>query len=229
MAIDDRAIDTNDTNGTQTAVSAEFTPTEGAVVLVAIHIQDSGTIPAPTLTFSGDGLDTFTQVRLYQEANRTTVLFRALVGAGPTAGQLTIDGGEARDAINYSIVEFTGLKTSGVNAADAIVQSAENVSTSASTTWTVTLNAFASADNRPYGFHIGFSNLDATPEVGYTQLHENLDGWGNRLNSAWKADGADTSVSWTHASAQARAFAVELAAATETISNHTNMLLMGIG
>jgi hypothetical protein len=144
------------------------------IVWVNSTRNDSTNPAAPTVTDSLGG-NTYTQIatRNYQSTGtrRSTLsAFRCLVATGGT-GTITVDFGAAtQDACISSVDEFTGMKTSGTNGADAIVQSVTAQGTSS--TPTATLSAFAHVNNWTLGF-CGTPNIQPAVGTGYTSTFGN--------------------------------------------------------
>jgi hypothetical protein len=152
--------------------TASITPTANRLVLALIYNRVSaGTASAPTL--SGNGL-TWVEVDSVQTAAaRRLTLFRAM-GGSPSAGAVTIDcGGVTHIHCIWSIVEFSGVDTSGTNGSGAIVQS-DAINGAAATSLTVTLAAFSDVLNATYGGFMYLANEAGTTGNGgaYTQIHQ---------------------------------------------------------
>jgi len=143
--------------------------------------------------------------------NKLTV-FRSL-NASPGSGALTIDfaaQGQFRSA--WSISEFGGMKTSGTNGADAVVQSASNDGSGSITSLTVTLGAFASTDNATYGAFSASTNAAISPGAGFSELGEADGASFGSIETEWK-NSNDTSVDTTFgASDHVCGIAIEIAA-----------------
>jgi hypothetical protein len=166
----------SDVDGGSTATTASISPGTNKLVLLTVEARTNLTADTNEPTVTGAGL-TWVLVNsvLYDttSASRKRIsVFRAM--GTPTPGALTIDyGGQAQTNIVWSISEFSGMKTTGSNGADAIVQSATNKDETVTTgTLTVTLGAFASANNATFGAFAadGASTLTFTPGTGFTTL-----------------------------------------------------------
>lgn len=195
----------SDTDATS-ASTASISPTSNALVLAWVFTgRAAGTPPAPTL--SGNGL-TWVQVATILDASSELrlTLFRAM-GASPSAGAVTIDcGATTIVAWLWSIVEFTGVDTSGTNGSGAVVQSKTGSAANA-TSLTVTLDAaFSAGGNRPAGgvFANDAATIRIVPETDWVELGESdldasvdLDDIG--IQSQWR-DAQDTSCGWTEVS-----------------------------
>ena len=203
MTVATAGLDTAD-SGVGNYASNSFTtasqsPGTNRLQLLAVSFDwEAARATAPTVTVTGCSL-TWVQIasRMFwpDGANfwNTVYLFRAL--GTPTTGQLTIDAG-AIDVWSwaYSWSECTGMDTSGTNGSGAIVQSASGLASANSLT--VTLAAFASANNATYGaFGTGndFANIVThTAGTGFTELHDNYSEYCG-IGTEWRADN-DTSV-----------------------------------
>lgn len=205
------------TPGTSFATTS-ITPTANRLVLLAIHVWNSGVSITPPASVTGCGL---TWVIIASEhyqvlsgvENQSVFLYRAL-GASPAAGAVTITtGGETWQELVYAVSEFAGVNTSGTNGSGAIVQSAtSNGGGGSSTTLSVALTA-TDAANAAYGLTGINLGENISPGAGFTEIHD-LTTAGIGLETQWKASGSVTGVdaSWTTSSARG-GIAVEIAAA----------------
>lgn len=195
----------SDTGNASSYTTASVTPSANQLVFVNV-VSAKGAGPATTPTISGNGL-TYVQIdtQLFDDGNAADdrhriTSFRSM-GASPSAGAITIDfGGVTQTGCSWSVVQFDGVDTSGTNGSGAVVQSAKNVTAGASSL-TVTLAAFASADNgAASGFGLG-DNLAMTPDTGWTEMHEQqvADGADSMTNETqWRNDNDTTAAaSWT--------------------------------
>ncbi len=193
------------TNATSYQSVSTYSPTANRLQLVAVASQGVSGTPQPTV--SGHGL-TYTAVRsVIAFADYRLSVFSAL-GAAPFGAKLAIDfGASTMLHCSWSISEFA-------NTTGTVVQSNDNNATSG-TILTVTLAAFANANNATYG---AFSMIGTavTPGSGFTELGEKLSsdggvGWGDdTIETEWRNDN-DTTVdaSWT-GSARNQGIAVEI-------------------
>ena len=179
-----------DTNNLSVYTTASITPTARRLVLAYIGGSGVGVAsPAPTL--AGNGL-TWVQVATIEfnviatPISRLT-LFRAL-GAAPSSGAVTITFSATQDACLWGIVEVSNVDNGGTNGSAAIVQSATNRADAAAAL-TVTLAAYANANN---GAVSGFSHdylAGITPDTGWTEIHD-ITG----LETQWRANNDTTAV-----------------------------------
>lgn len=173
--------------------TASWTPSANTLYLASVTTRTGITANPNIPTASGNGL-TWVQIAtiLYDDSSssrRRVTLFRAM-GASPTTGALTFDeGGQTQTDGGWIIDEVTGMDTTGTNGSGAIVQSATNVDVVGATSLTVTLGAFASANNATYGsFGYTTGGLAITIGSGFTQLADNtLGGSSTRVTTEWKS------------------------------------------
>lgn len=221
------------TDGTSVA-TASFTPTANRLVLAAILTTHGSATPNEP-TASGNGL-TWVSVAsvpfntVGTPRSRLTV-FRAM-GAAPTAGALTFDfAGQTQQVFGWSVTEFDGVDTSGTNGSGAIVQAATNAQNTVATTFTVTLGAFADANNGTYGAFGIDAQTAITVGSGFTQIHSQAQATPDqRIYTEWRADN-DTSVDATSVSRDWGGIGIELAVAPAgtTTQHGTDTLPLGLG
>lgn len=206
---------------TTTYNTASITPTANRLVLLAIEMARSGTAAPPAVfTVTGNGL-TWVEVAKVgvgfssgANYNGQVSLFRAM-GASPSAGAVQIVTDATATSMAWSIVEFSGIDTSGTNGSGAIVQSVTNRNDSV-TTVTATLGTFSNANNATYG---AFGAGDGggvprtwTPGTGFTELHDTGAEFAS-IGTMWQAANDTTVDSTASASTNIGAIAVEIAAA----------------
>lgn len=188
------SFSTTDANSYTTA---SVTPTANALVLAAVANRDSGGTPG-TITLSGNGLTwveiaTKTYESIATPGTRVT-LFRAM-GASPSAGAITITVTGASTNVDclWGINQFTGTDTTGTNGSGAVVQSATNVTDSA-TSLSATLAALADATNNAVFMAAGFGTQDViTAGTGYTKIADPGDATdGESLGTEFKLPGTTT-------------------------------------
>jgi hypothetical protein len=197
------------TDATSYATSAAYTPTANALVLAFVYNDKATTPDRPT--FSGNGL-TWVDIdssTLDSANDRRLTVFRAM-GAAPSNGAGTADfGGVTQIGCCILVVEYTGVRTSGVDGADAVVQLVFNQAL-ATTTLTVTLAAFENVLNGAAGAIGSTTNNVVTPGTDWTEAgdlgHASPPA---RSQSQWRADN-DTSCDWTITSADCLGVALEL-------------------
>lgn len=185
--------------------TASVAPTANCLILVAVVsslLTDPPTIP----TVTGNGL-TWVQISSTAYAlgastnyQRVTV-FRSM-GASPTPGVLTIDfGGVTQEGASWSVVEFSGVLTTGSNGADAVRNSASNSQINA-TSLSVALGAFAGSNNGTYGaFSVRTTDPAISPGSGFTQIHSQISSTPVRGIFTEYRNSNDTTVDATHPNA----------------------------
>src|SRR6266581_4342833 len=194
-------------------------PGANRLILAWILTTDNQTPDVPTL--SGNGL-TWVLVGLtywnpsgpyFQDS---ITLFRAM-GASPTAGGVTISYSSGQQSIAWSIVDFSGVDTSGTNGSGAVVQSATGTDDAAGPSGlTITLPSAIGSGNATAG---GFGNANAltysiSPGAGYTAFSEiYLSGPQSDLRAEWRADGSATVNATQSGSFPMGGIAVEIRAA----------------
>ena len=188
--------------------TASIAPSADRLVLASVLSLVSGgggnvpTLSGNSLTWVQIATQTFSA---FSELRIT--LFRAM-GASPSSGTVTIDfSAQTQDFCSWSLTEFNNVDTSGADGAGAVVQSAINSDTAA-TSLTMTLAAFAEANNATHGA-VGIS-INEAPVVGsgFSLLGTTAGGQGS-LGSEWRSDN-DTSVDMTFSSANCGGIAVEI-------------------
>lgn len=145
--------------------TASISPTSGNLVLLWVYSISASAPNTPTVT--GAGL-TWVAVANTGDGSslRKISLFRAMGTVTP--GTLTIDfAAQTQTGAAWSIVQYTGMDTTGTDGSGAIVQSVTNNTAGANaTSLTITLAAFASSNNATAG---GFGiplNTAALPAAG---------------------------------------------------------------
>jgi hypothetical protein len=144
---------------------ASVTPASLALILVTVAVSHLSA--APTASIDGTALGmTFTEIdpvnanRSFDAGVKRIQVFRGMA-ASPTAGQIVINLDAVATGCAWSIDEFTGVKTSGVNGADAIRQV---VMAAGNGSQVATLATFGDAANNVTFGAIG-GNTNSTPIV----------------------------------------------------------------
>lgn len=208
--------------------TASISPTSSRLILV-FFAGTSATNTPPDPTITGNGF-TYTKVATLVDASTTRIVgvYRALGSA--SAGAVTISfGSHTMARLGWSIAEFGNIKTTGVNGADAVVQSNTGQNTGTQTTLSIALAAFASANNATYGGIRRSPTTGATVGSGFTELGIDT------ANSAtvateWK-NSNDTSVDWTWASDSSTNMAVALEIAFQAADDGApgDLMLLDVG
>ena len=121
-------------------------------------------------------------------------LFRAM-GAAPTAGRVSIDFPSDPEDAAWSIVEFSGVDTSGTNGSGAVVQNATGRDDAAGPAGlTIVLPSAIGSGNATAGGFGNESNVPSiSPGVGYTAFSEvNTTNPRLGLRAEWRAYGNTT-------------------------------------
>lgn len=176
--------------------TSSISPSASRLVLAVVVNTHGSNATLPTI--SGGGMTTWTQVSTVQFNGtlRRITVFRALQ-TSPGSGTLTIDfGGTTQIRCNWSVVQFTGIQTTGTNGADAIVQAVTN--TGSGNPGSVTLAAFATAENATFGAIGSSITGNITPGTGFTEIHDpgSAGGENQNVQTQFRNDN-DTSVDWT--------------------------------
>lgn len=174
--------------------TASIAPTANNLqLLVVISNALSGTTNTPTAT--GAGL-TWTQVLSFPNSDSPTqrmTVFRAL-SASPSSGAVTVDfGGQNQNHFTHTIDQFSRVDVSGTNGSGAIVQSNTKEQTGSSSP-SLTLSAFANANNAVYGAIFQNGSVTFTHGSNFTELASTLAAYS--VESQW-ANNPQTTIDWT--------------------------------
>ena len=129
--------------------------------------------------------------------HRRLTIFRAM-SAAPGSGPITITSSVTLSHCQWVVSQWDGVETSGVNGADAIVQTNSSRG-DAVTGLSVPLGAFGSAQNVGYGaFGVNRNMAVVAPGTGFTEIAEQPSGestpgdlqaeWGtndNTIDATW--------------------------------------------
>jgi hypothetical protein len=206
--------DSSTTDGT-TFNTASITPGANRLILCLDQgRKDTGTGAQSTIT--GCGLTWVQLATVILGTTRRINISRAL-GASPSTGQVTITYANSQEWSLWQVVEVDGVDTSGTNGSGAIVGSPVTDSSSSATTLSLTLPAFASANNAAFGFFVHTTNQVKTPGSGFTELVDFglADVAGTGFQSEYKLNSTTVDASWATTSG-ALAIAIEIAAAAAT-------------
>lgn len=205
------------TTNANSYTTASITPTANHLILAWIMNSDTTNPATPTL--AGNGL-TWVQITTVSsqvvsgQYKRVTV-FRAM-GASPTSGTITITASSSTGA-GWDIQDWSGIDTSGTNGSGAIGVSNTN-SASAATSLTVTLSSFNAKLNATAMAIATSANARVTQENGYTEVS---DAGYSSPTTDFATEyllSADTTPSFTFASAGVVGAAVEINQATTSIN-----------
>lgn len=148
---------TSNFNATDTTSysSASIAPTANRLVLACIWSQAGAGVVTSIDSISGGGMSNWALVGTNPQLEGTIperlTVYRAL-SASPGSGALSWDyGTDTQQIVAWSIVQFSGVKTSGTDGADAVVQSKFSQANPNSGGGTVTLDAATTAGNLTFG------------------------------------------------------------------------------
>ena len=203
----------------KTATTSSIAPGANRLILAWIVNTNNQTPDLPTL--SGNGLTWVVASTAVWNAGKPTfldriTLFRAM-GASPTAGSVTISFSSGQESIAWSIVEFSGVDTSGTNGSGAVVQTATGTDDAAGPSGlTITLPSAIGSGNATAGGlgNAGAAAASISPGAGYTAFSEvYLSGPQSDLRAEWRADGSATVNATQSGSFPMGGIAVEIRAA----------------
>jgi hypothetical protein len=184
--------------------TASITPTANNLVKIAVYLRNGSSINPTVSSISGNGLTWVKVASVVLDTSgssrRAIEVWRAM-GASPSAGAVTITTTESETGAAWAVDQFSGVDTSGTNGSGAIVQSVTNKDeTGATNTLTVTLAAFADANNATYGAFADDTGSDTTTAgSGFSKLGDVGDANANvntRFTTEFKSSN-DTSVDLT--------------------------------
>jgi hypothetical protein len=130
-----------------TYTTGSITPTANRILFAIIN-RAHGSAPGVITGLSGGGVSTWTQ---HAEVSLSTIrltVFRALTGASPTSGAVTITGASQVSACSWDIVEVSDALLTGTNGANAVAQFKTNTLVSGESLSVTYDGAFGHADNR---------------------------------------------------------------------------------
>lgn len=211
----------NSTVDATSYATASISPTKNRLLLAAVYNRiTAGTANVPTLT--GNGL-TWVQVAFIRNLGnaRCLSLFRAM--GNPTNGAVTIDmAGQTQLHCMWSICEFDSVDTTGANGANAIVQAvSSNDADAITTSFTVTLAAFASTLNAAYGAFFHANDELSTPGSGFVEIHDTQQSENgvNLMTEYQLANDTSVDASWATASIHL-GIAVEIKDSIQNVTRH---------
>lgn len=228
-----------------TSLTAGFTDTDGlsgvsdsitlpanTLILAAVHTSRAAS--ATTTVSAASTGATWVAVTNRTFNNTSTprsrvTLLRTMVASDQT-GAVTFSAGSSHDCWIWSIISFAGVDTTGTDGSGAIVQSAI-ANADISSTWAVTLAAFADAVNNATYIAASY-DVDRvwTPDAPLTALNETNSTAPTRdLFDAWNL-GENLSPSGTTGGGDWGAVAVEIKASAQASMTPTvdDVLLAGL-
>lgn len=191
-------VGTNLTSNTGAAnnsiATASISPVANSLILVGfLTTHNNGSPGVPSVT--GNGITYALVDSRAFDSDRTLFLFRGM-SSSPSAGAVTITLDRSSLEVNVTVDQFTNVKTSGTNGADAVVQSVDTISAGTTTSVTATLAAFADVNNATYGL-AGRNGSGQSVGSGFTLLANPASS--RSALSMWKATN-DTTVDVTYSS-----------------------------
>ena len=177
--------------------TASITPTANVLQLLAVTSRTAtADIVVPTVT--GNSL-TWVEVNKVPVSgnNRSVTVFRSM-GASPTTGVATIDfGAQTQTSAIWSVIECSGVDTSGTNGSGAIVQSDPEDAGGAGTSYSNSLAAFGSSSNAGYGAVMHLANEATTPGTDWTELDDDATAENTyAFQTQWKINDNVVTASW---------------------------------
>ena len=181
--------------------TAAIAPVPNTLVTVAVLSHRSTAAITPTL--SGGGMSSWTQVASVDFdpislPRRRLTVFRAM-SASPGSGPITITYASSVSNVQWIVSQWTGVETSGVNGAGAIVQSGSSRS-DGSMGLAVALSAFTRANNVAYGVvGVSGSGSAVTPGNGFAEIAEQPSGESSALETEWTTNDNTIDATWASA------------------------------
>lgn len=192
--------------------TASITPS--ANKLICLWLQAGTLVDPEDPIITGCGL-TWAQedTVLWANATNRVYLYRA-TGGTPTTDTITMEFPDQLIGLQWAVVEYDNVDTSGTSGSGAIVQSVATAIPSTATSHTITLAAFGSAANATAGMMTTNKNEAITNGSGFTETTEEFANSGavNRaIQTQFRSDN-DTTVDWSWASTtpQGAGIAIEL-------------------
>jgi hypothetical protein len=163
---------TQNTTDAASFVTASITPTANRILFAFIANDHGSSATLPTL--SGGGVSSWTQhaTVLTNDSQFRLTVFRALTGASPTSGAITVDfAGTTQTGAAWVIIEASDTILTGTNGADAVAQSKTNQQASTGTTASVTFDgAWAHADNQALAGFVLDGGRAITPGTNFASV-----------------------------------------------------------
>lgn len=189
-----------------TADQSNYTTTSFAIsanTLITFSITGAiGTadpITTPTITCHGLTWVSVGTAESGGAAPRKLFLFRSMSGSASGSATCSYDfSGQTQLRSSYTVQEWSGVNTSGTNGSGAVVSSNIQTDVSTANPATVTMNAYANTNNRPfYTMRVGDATAHS-PEAGWTELSDPAGAENMTHSAGWKSASDDTSVAVTN-------------------------------
>ncbi|MCK5609657.1 hypothetical protein KAR91_47730 [Candidatus Pacearchaeota archaeon] len=219
----------DESNGTSYS-TASISPSASKLLIVDVagEAVNSGDNVQPTL--SGCGVTWVAVASLVGTGNdggnySRQTMFRSM--GTPTTGVLTLTFSATQQAVTWSVCEKGGVDTGGTNGSAAVVQSATNLSTTASIT--VTLAAFGNVNNATHGAFQREGEVTGATQTAGTGFTEETDieadltgGYYGYLHTIYRSDN-DTTVDSSASDAMdgTSGIAIEIKASVGVIYDRT--------
>ena len=203
MAIGQASLTSGSTTTNGKVFSTDsITPTANNLLLLAVMsesvAENDGAVPS---SVTGNGLTWVLVASAATDTYGAVSLYRTM-GSSPSVGAVTVNFTNTQTGVLLAIQEFSGIDTGGTNGSAAIVQSA-TVAGGSGTALSITLAAFASANNATFGCFGSYTDttnlMTHTPGTGFTEIYDfdlNPDSWKDALQTEWRIDN-DTTVDAT--------------------------------
>jgi hypothetical protein len=198
---------TSGINGTDATsfTTASISPAANNLILAVCASYANVGVASPVVdSVTGGGMTTWDSVGTIQQNDSGILLeqltiFRALQ-ASPTSGTLTFNfGTDSLEICAWSIVQFSGVETSGTNGDTAVRQSKFSFSSPSVTTPSVTFDASTVPGNGTFGAIANSSGSRAITQGGsFIELSEDTTTVGGNLDLETEfANSGINAVNWT--------------------------------
>lgn len=213
--------------------TAAFTPSTNKLGIFTVVSVLAGTRNTPTISSTTTGLN-FVQVGEIKVAGFGVTVFRSMKPSGLSNGTVTVSfGGQTQDVAGYTFDEFDGVNTTGTDGANAVGNTATNISNGDVNTLTATLPAFGSTNNGTY-FAACWQQVTGTfttftPTAGFTENLDNVTGASDKqgFQTCWRATNSTACQSTSDSgSGHVAIFALEIVAAGSTFDPSANPVWM---
>ena len=174
--------------------TASITPTANALVIATLWYTRASSLAVEVPTCSGNGLTWVLVKNLQLGANLDCgVATFAALGSAPSPGPVTFTFSNAHGEFLWEIGEYTGPEISTTQPYGNVASAQTTSPATSASPLTITMGAFSSASNRPYGVGVNRGST-LSGEASWTSLES--DGWGSPVPiigiSRWHPTVADT-------------------------------------
>jgi hypothetical protein len=210
----------NNTANQAVYTTASIAPAQNTLVTIAVlgHRQTSGALASPII--SGGGMSAWTVVAtidfdtMATTTHKRLTVYRAMSAAPPGSGPISITWSANVSNCQWIVSQWGGVATTGVNGADAIVQTTSSRA-DAVLGLAGTLAPFGSANNVAFAIvSAAISTLSVNPGAGFTEISEQASAESQRgtLEAEWSLNHTTVDASWATA-LNAALLAMEIKAA----------------